>query len=219
MRMNKLTILMAALAAGASFVFAFGVQAQEDAAPVASLEEMGVKWGESFVVMDRQDWEEFWQSATFEQVYVAISQGADVNSSDENGNTPLHWAARWNTSPATVRLLLDSGAKVDSADGEGLTPLHVAAAWSKTPEVMELMLAEVEDVNVRGKYGETPLHAAALYGEMPQTVILLLEHGADIFAKDKVGRTPLDLAGENKHTKAMETILRRHSNEFASNDG
>lgn len=48
-------------------------------------------------------------------------QETDVNSKDDVGETPLHWAAE-NGHEATVKLRLDWGADVNSQDIYGHTP-------------------------------------------------------------------------------------------------
>jgi ankyrin repeat protein len=54
-----------------------------------------------------------------------MSSGIDVDISDTNGWTPLHWACR-NGDVDTVRLLTDSGANLHSKNIQGQTPLDVA---------------------------------------------------------------------------------------------
>src|ERR1700761_1171941 len=63
-----------------------------------------------------------------------IQLGVDVNCLDDNGWTPLMWAAQEGHADI-VRLLLSAGADANFADKEGFTPLkqaiseqHLAAA-------------------------------------------------------------------------------------------
>ena len=44
-----------------------------------------------------------------------IARGDDVDARDENGRTPLYWAAR-KGSPVKVRLLIEKGANTDGID-------------------------------------------------------------------------------------------------------
>ena len=46
----------------------------------------------------------------FNEVKDALNRGADVNKTDDDGNTPLHLAAM-SDSYKTVQLLIDRGAK------------------------------------------------------------------------------------------------------------
>lgn len=54
---------------------------------------------------------------------VLLDSGADVNQRDENGMTPLHWAAGMANTKA-VRILLEAGANPSIPDNKGSIPLH-----------------------------------------------------------------------------------------------
>jgi ankyrin repeat protein len=56
-----------------------------------------------------------------------LANGADARASDNEGNTPLHHAAR-STDPAVAALLLDAGAHVDAINGEGTARWRSPAA-------------------------------------------------------------------------------------------
>ncbi len=56
-----------------------------------------------------------------------LANGADARTADNEGNTPLHHAAR-STDPAVAALLLDAGAQVDALNNEGFSPLGIACA-------------------------------------------------------------------------------------------
>jgi len=64
------------------------------------------------------------------EVQRLVSAGADVNTKDDVGNTPLHWTAGFvqgHKGHADVaRLLLSKGAEVNAKDNDGKTPLQVA---------------------------------------------------------------------------------------------
>jgi len=55
-----------------------------------------------------------------------LGEGASVNGRDQNGWTPLHWAA-FKGGIKSVKVLLEHGAEVDTVDDAGYTPLHCAA--------------------------------------------------------------------------------------------
>lgn len=69
----------------------------------------------------------------------ALRQGASFNARDENGYTPLHWAA-FRGYVVLAGYMLDRGATVDVGDGNGYTPLMLAA-WNGHDTVVRLLLA------------------------------------------------------------------------------
>ena len=73
-----------------------------------------------------------------EQVSLLITAGANVNNVDENGRTPLYWAAR-NDRTECMRLLIASpDIDVNSEDNNGYTPLDCAEKHdhSKSSELL-----------------------------------------------------------------------------------
>ena len=66
------------------------------------------------------------------QAEKAKPAGADANSRDENGWTPLHNAAHWGNE-AVVQMLLKAGADVKAVNKDGWTPLHHAVSKVSRP--------------------------------------------------------------------------------------
>ncbi len=56
---------------------------------------------------------------------MLLKNDADVNSEDEEGRTPLHYAAMYGSLGA-VKLLIQNGADINACDGDGKTPLDEA---------------------------------------------------------------------------------------------
>ena len=56
-----------------------------------------------------------------------LKHGANVNAKDDNGSTPLHWAAAKNAHE-TAEVLLKHDADVNAKNKEGWTPLFIAAS-------------------------------------------------------------------------------------------
>ena len=152
--------------------------------------------------MNRADWNTgaFAEAADLEQWHACLAAGADPNARDENGSTPLHWAATWGRTSA-VRALLEAGAKPDARDKEGRTALHDAARWGHE-SVVEALLDAGAKPNARGDVlGVTPLHMAAYEGHA-SVVKALLDAGAKPDAWDKSGETPFDvISSKLKGTK------------------
>src|SRR5437764_187021 len=57
---------------------------------------------------------------------VLLDKRADVNASEPDGTTALHWAVRQDNADLAA-LLLDRHANVNAANRYGVTPLHLAA--------------------------------------------------------------------------------------------
>ena len=81
---------------------------------------------------------------------------SDPNARNENGRTPMHYAAQ-GTSPALVTILAKAGARLNVPDERGgWTPLHLAAWFSTSPSVVAALLAAGADPGAVDKKGNTP---------------------------------------------------------------
>ncbi|EQC26839.1 hypothetical protein SDRG_15350 [Saprolegnia diclina VS20] len=78
----------------------------------------------------------------------------DVNITDDDGNTPLHIAARHNA--GNLKALLKAGADIDARNKARDTPLHLAAACDKRTSV-SILLRESAAMDVTNEAGKTPL--------------------------------------------------------------
>jgi len=137
-------------------------------------------------------------------VEALIDGGADVNSIDKLGETPLHVAVVRGYRGIAV-LLIEKGAEVNAGDVRGLTPVH-AAAWRGYRDTVVLLITNGADINGRDKDGVTPLHAAALAGRN-ETVALLIEKGADVNAKNKNNLTPLHAAALSGDKETVVVLI------------
>lgn len=130
-----------------------------------------------------------------EQVRRLLDQGADINSRNDCGCTPLHIAAGQNEDRGfdMLCLLLERGAKVNEKTGNmGETPLADACCEGNYRCVQRLIQAGA-DVNAAGEV--SPLMNAAINSENWQIVELLLKAGAEPnFRSSEDGQTALDWA-------------------------
>jgi ankyrin repeat protein len=179
------------------------------------------------------------EAGEIETALSLISEGADVNAREEDGSTPLFWAAVKGHGDI-VNLLLANGADINARRRNGNTALHcvlfnreydmaklliangadpnaVTLISGRTPlylaahkrAVVEVLLAKGVDVNVRCKDGATPLHHASEMGE-EDAVELLLAHGANVNAQTQRGDTPLHLAASRYNSTAVVRALIDH---------
>jgi ankyrin repeat protein len=120
-----------------------------------------------------------------------VAEGADVNLRDDEGGSPLHFAAQEGHVDA-VQVLVEVGAELEAATAKGWTPLHSAADRGHVAVVKTL--AELgADKEASGPDGGTPLHEAAYRGHV-EVVTALVELGADIGALTDGGETPLQVS-------------------------
>ena len=135
-----------------------------------------------------------------------LRDGANPNSADESGQTPLCIASK-NNHPAIVTLLLEVGANRSSATESGRNPLHLAAQNGHL-QIVEILLDECEPkyINSIDRFKFTPIHLAASSG-YEDVVQLLIARGAAINLENKSKQLPLHLAAQKGHLQIIETLL------------
>ncbi len=140
---------------------------------------------------------QIWWSAKageHERVSLLLASGADPNTPDMDGETPLHVAARWKRAGIAEKLL-KQGANPDAAALYGSTPLHLSARRMYT-QLTEHLLRAGANPNVQDDFGRSPLHEAAARSDL-KTIALLLQYGANPHIADKNGITPRHLMEES----------------------
>ncbi len=86
-------------------------------------------------------------------VQAAISAGANVNSVDQYGQTPLMYAAGSSTNPDTLAELLKAGASLNAQTPTGWTALMYAARDTKNLEVALLLMNAGADPSLKNSDG------------------------------------------------------------------
>ncbi|OKP06952.1 Ankyrin repeat domain-containing protein 50 [Penicillium subrubescens] len=139
-------------------------------------------------------------------VRLLLEKGAELESKDDDGWTPLACAAM-NGHEAVVSLLLEKGAELESKDDDGWTPL-AWAAMNGHEAVVSLLLEKGAELESKVDDGWTPLTCAAMNGH-EAVVSLLLEKGAELESKDDDGWTPLAWAAMNGHEAVVSLLLEK----------
>jgi uncharacterized protein len=145
------------------------------------------------------------RAADHDAAVALAKQGADVNATEADGTSALHWAAHFGDAEL-AHALLAAGADAKAANRYGMTPLQEAAA-SGDAAVIEALLAAGADPNAVLPEGETALMSAARTGS-PQALTVLLEHGANVGATDRwYGESALIWAAAENHADAIGILV------------
>ncbi|HTM50605.1 MAG TPA: ankyrin repeat domain-containing protein [Bryobacteraceae bacterium] len=133
-----------------------------------------------------------------------LAGGADVNTRDSRGNTPLMYAAAVG-SPSMLRNLLDKGADPKAKNTFDSTALM----WcSNDLAKVRLLLDKGADVNARTKQGGSVLFIAAAHDGNAAVIRLLLERGADTKAPGPAGATAaLMMSARANDTESAKLLL------------
>ncbi|WP_375138233.1 ankyrin repeat domain-containing protein [Wolbachia pipientis] len=150
-------------------------------------------------------------------------KGIDVNATNQQKETPLHWAAEKGHKEVVEALLQVKGIDVNATNQQKETPLHWAAEKGHK-EVVEALLDKGANVDAEDENGDTPLDLATTQdirtllqntdellkaagrGDI-DTVNDLINQGASVNATDQDGKTPLHCAAKNSHEEVVEALL------------
>ncbi|CAD5124953.1 DgyrCDS13196 [Dimorphilus gyrociliatus] len=133
-----------------------------------------------------------------------LSYGADVNTVDADGDSPLMLAAA-NDHYIVAKLLVAIGAKINHTSDRGRTALH-AAVWNQRRELVKLLINFGADVGIQELYGETAVMLCARRG-FPDILRILLRVGCDIGVKSDEQDTALHYAARYNHPSCVEQLL------------
>jgi len=148
-------------------------------------------------------------------VRALIQKNADVNVSEGDGATALHWAS-YRDQLEIADLLIRSGAKVNAANDLGATPLWLAAQNGSAVMTRRLLQAGA-DPNKPLTAGETPLMIAARAGNA-EVVDLLAAKGAALNARATRGQTALMWAVAQKHPDVVKILIARGADVHARSE-
>ncbi|KAA8580801.1 hypothetical protein FQN60_013759 [Etheostoma spectabile] len=139
------------------------------------------------------------------QFITTVIDSQDLNSCDDQGNVPLHWAVERNKAES-CRALLDLGANPNILNMVLMSPLHLAVSHGHNNLVELLLSYSATDCNLQGDLGNTPVMLACSINNC-EALSTLLKHGARLCQQNKLGHFPIHAAAFAGAKKAMEVIL------------
>lgn len=119
-----------------------------------------------------------------------LKNGADPNSLDSRGSTPLHNALMQH-SFSVMTLLMKHGAELTVFDNKGMTPLHIATHIGS----LDWALTCYGNLDAQDCKGDTLLHRVMEPQEFvyfPEIVKKILQEGATVDIRNKSQSTPYD---------------------------
>ena len=139
------------------------------------------------------------------RVRALLAQHTNVNATDSDGSTALHWAAQRDNAEI-VQLLIAAGANVKAATLYNITPLWLACGNGDAGIVTALLDAGA-DPNEVAEEGESALMKAARTGKV-EPIRILLSHGAKVNTAEPFhGQTALMWAAAGGNASAAEMLI------------
>ena len=139
-------------------------------------------------------------------VRALLQQQVDVNATEPDGTTALHWAAH-RDNREMVELLIRADAHVGATNDYGVTPLSLACT-NGNGDIVERLLDAGADPETRTS-GETALMTAARTGGL-DAVNVLLARGADVSATDPGSAQTVLMAAVAEAHPAVAHVLLEH---------
>lgn len=147
---------------------------------------------------------------------ILHKRGADINTTNDAGYTPLMYSLTNGGDAAVARFLLEVGANPDPdvvsnvSFSSAYTPLTLAATNEQAEIVQELINRKVRLDKPNGD-GWTALKYAAKAGNI-EIVTMLLKAGASVDAADHEGWTPLMNAAVEGHVEVGKLLVEAGAN-------
>lgn len=108
---------------------------------------------------------------------MLIDAGAEINSLNNNGDTPLHSSINAFSDDASI-FLIENGANINIRDGAGSSPLNMAS-FTYSNNVIKHLIKFGANVNSIRDDGGSPLYGAICVGNF-DIANILLSSGADV---------------------------------------
>ncbi|CAB0044941.1 unnamed protein product [Trichogramma brassicae] len=154
---------------------------------------------------------------------LLLRAGANPNSANKKGLTPLHIIAKEDYDCEIIKLFfqindeLNQLVQINARDESGNTPIHLALKYFDEQELVEIMLRRGASPNSANDEGSTPLHIICKKGQfyiddLTECFFKIneeLNQRVQVDARDKLDRTPLQCAVVSCLPYAVESLLNR----------
>jgi type II secretory pathway predicted ATPase ExeA len=137
------------------------------------------------------------------EINELLQLGADVNTRNHFGQTPLMIASMFGSSDV-IKTLLENDAALNVIDNQGLTAVMLGARNGQS-QVVEFLLNNGADVNVQDKRGLTALMHAASFGHKT-TVQVILKFNPELDIKSNKGRSADVIASSQGYQHVAKII-------------
>ena len=134
-----------------------------------------------------------------------LKDGADLEETNEGGESVLACALRARCDMDLLMLLIENGADIFDFDEEGVSIFDMAITYDNI-EMVKYLIENCMDVNqTNRRSGFTSLMAAACYGRV-EIVKILLANGVDQDAEDSKGFRAIDFARKMNKKSILELL-------------
>ena len=140
--------------------------------------------------------------------YLIEELKCDLMSKNDNGTTPIHYAAAGGKT-SMISYLQEKGCNVECLNKYGNTPLHMAAEKGRVENVKMLISTLKCDRDIKNFNQRTPLHQAASKSNLSVVKLLTTELHCDIMSKDCDGDTPLQCAVDAGQTHIVKYFVEK----------
>ena len=150
-------------------------------------------------------WLEILKNNDYMSVKKYLKDGADLEETNDIGESVLACALRARCDMDLLMLLIDNGADIFDFDEEGVSILDMAITYDNV-EMVKYLIENGIDINqTNRRSGFTSLMAAACYGRV-EIAKILLKNNVDQTAKDLKGFTAIDFA-RKMNKKSVLSLL------------
>lgn len=168
-----------------------------------------------------------WYYRNKKYIEILINEGANVNSKNKEGNTPLHLACLSNNpkqdhSTKIEELLLEKGADINAQNNKLETPLMLLfrieserneEVWNQKFDPIAALMVLIKagaDIKMKSKCEMTALHYACIRGATI-SALTLINNDADCEALDYSETTPYGYALKNNHEDLCIFLIQKEN--------